>query len=228
MPALRFRLACCLALVAIADDGRMSPAGAECNAESPRLYVPFYTYAGTDAGEEQKAFDRYRSGVSKVVKDANAALARQDPILAYIENIRVDNQLPKANFPNNKAEDDFWIGSQSLIMLDGTLSAGAQNRFDIESWNYLGQLSGDLGSPSVTLHLDSELSGFARAKDAHLLIAYYALAMDARRIGCPASSVIALLVKASDKVKDLQSKQYNDPVVAEIDRAINQALDKLK
>lgn len=216
-------LAACLAAAAVGS-------AREAEAQDPlrhKVTVSLFQYAGADEGEAKNHFSRFkgilRDKMTILVEELTAGTTRFD-YLNLLSLAPPGNGALPDNLTNEAAARNYWTQSRSLLLLRGSIVPETGGTYFAQSRLYFGGLSGTLPAPSLSIRLPIDGEQFSNTNDAHSLALYYALAMDAARLEEPPASVLALLSKAEDKIRDLTRRHALTPEVLELQKAVERAV----
>jgi hypothetical protein len=194
-------------------------------AASARQTIVLFDYSGAEQGEARNQYSLFKGALRDKITVWFDELADLRPAAPFLGDLGLhprSGPLPDTLAGPSDLEE-YWRRNQALELLRGGVVPGNGN-FSVRSRIYLGELSGELGSTSVSVSLPISGNEFANANDSHSLVTYYALAMEAKRLQCAPGVVVGLLGKAREKAADLERRNMGDPEIQRIGRAIEAEL----
>ena len=185
----------------------------------PRITIPLFRYAGTDVGEASNHFTRFQSIIQRKLTtlsgEAQYSYAHEQSSpqartqqLGYLGKLSLSfpREGPQPdNLRTLLQREDFWKNQNALLLFRGELWTDKTKPY-VLSDIYLGDLRGSFPAQEVRVKLSIQPESVPKTLDSHSLIIYYALAMDARRLGCDPAIVNALLAKARSILSDLRNR----------------------
>jgi hypothetical protein len=206
-----------------------SPASA-CDPQAasggPRRTIVLFDYSGAEQGEAKNQYSLFKGALRDKMTvwfEELSDLRRGAP---FLDDLRLHPQggisLPDSLAGPGDVEE-YWRRNQALEILRGGILP-SDGGFSVQTRIYLGDLSGRLGSTSVSVRLPIASSEFGNASDSHSLVTYYALAMEAKRLKCHSGVVVGLLSKASEIAADLVRRNMGDPEIDRMRHAIDTEL----
>lgn len=210
--------------------GLLLPAALACDLQAagggPRRTIVLFDYSGAEQGEAKNQYSLFKGALRDKMTVWLEELADLRSGAPFLDDIRLHPQ-GSASLPDTLAGprdvEEYWRRNRALELLRGGVLPG-DGSFSVQSRIYLGDLRGGLGSPSVAVSLPIAGSEFANASDSHSLVTYYALAMEAKRLGCPSGVVVGLLGRAREKAADLVRRNMGGPEIERIGRVIDAEL----
>jgi hypothetical protein len=192
-----------------------------------RLQVSLFRYAGSEEGEPKTYFSRFKGILRDKLTVLVEELTNSSPGFAYLKSLTLEpggNEGFGDNLNSEAAVQRYWLGSRSLILLRGSIVPERDSSYSAQTRIFFGELRGALPNASLPVKLPIDGEQFANTNDSHSLAIYYALAMDAARLGDDPAHVITLLSRAQDKIRDLSRRQDLSPAVMEIQKAVEKAI----
>ena len=173
-----------------------------------RLTICIFKYAGTDSTIGNNNFAIFRKIYEEKISLLKDELSIFSDDLSYLSELRMFPPLAsKALEDAFSMESDlkeYWKSSDALQLLRGSVFQKEATTY-VRSQIYLGISSDSLNISSVVVRLPVIDEEFPNTSDTHSIVTYYALAMDAERLG-KVSTVVRLLSKALEKLRDLERR----------------------
>ena len=187
---------------------------------SARNVIFVARYSGVEGDEPKRQLNNFLTFLGDRIEIWRGSLHSLYANAPFLEKLNVipDRDVTKSEeiFTSNNAFDAWTATPNRLQVLYGTVT-NPEGRYMITSRVHLGTLEGGAFPSSVVLTLPADQAKIGIANDAHSLVTYYALALEARRIKCPSFIVRGLLEQASEVGDDLKRRISNDP---ELNRVI--------
>jgi hypothetical protein len=175
-------------------------------------------YSGAQTGEPINQLSNFLFFLGdrvEVWRGALASLIATAPFIGHLSMLQEKDLTKLGVLTADEAYQAWKSGKDRLQILYGMV-AQINGRYFITSRVHLGDLEGKGTPTSVVISLPMEDAAIGATNDAHSFITYYSLALEARRIGCPAAVSIELLARARDSAIDLQQRIPNDQEVKRI------------
>lgn len=191
-----------------------------------RLKVSLFRYAGAEDDQSRTHFSRFKAILRDKITVLVEELEGSSPGFSYLENLSLQpggNDGIPDTLSSEAAVQTYWAGSRSLLLLRGSMVPETKG-YSAQTRLFFGDLQGALPHPSLSLNLPLDQEQFANTTDSHSLAIYYALAMDAARLGDQPAHVITLLSRAQDKLRDLAKRGPLSPAALEIQQAVTKAI----
>jgi hypothetical protein len=225
--ASRFFILVLLLVVAAPQTGSGDGPSGEIDPLGRRLKVSLFRYAGSEEGEPRLHFSRFRGILRDKITVLVEELTGASSKFGYLKDLTLEppgnDGLPD-KLGSEAAVQKYWAGSRSLILLRGSIVPEKDKSYSAQTRIFLGDLRGSMPHPSLAVRLPINEEQFANTSDSHSLTIYYALAMDAARLGNEPAHVMTLLSRAQDKIRDLSRRGSLPPAVIEVQRAVERAI----
>lgn len=196
---------CAVAQVCPSADAKMSQ----------RVLIPLFQYQPTADTTSRSQFELFRS----VLTTKLSTLADEAKGAALAAGMR-SSGFPTGlglYLPNNKPLEDtlddstqrklYWEKSNALELLRGRVWLGSQGRpHTVQSDIYIGDLRGAFPRPEVTVQLAVEPDEASTTNDSHSVVTYFALGMEAKRLGCDQAISRAFLARARSILADIRRR----------------------
>lgn len=205
--------------------GLLSLPASACDSQAAagaRQTIVLFDYSGAEQGEAQNQYSRFKGVLRDKTIVWGDELADLSEAAPFLGDLGLGGPFPDTlTRPSDVKE--YWRRNQALELLRGSVFP-VDDSFSVTSRIYLGELSGGLGSTSVSVSLPISPDEFGNANDSHSLVTYYALAMEAKRLQCAPGVVVGLLGKAREKAADLDRRNMGDPEIQRIRQAVEAEL----
>lgn len=181
---------------------------------SPRLDIPLFRYQPADDSAARAQFDLFRSLLSR--KLSTLADEAQGSVVQFGTrasdfpgNLRL--YLPQGQpivdtLDNATQRRTYWEQSNSLELLRGRVWLEPQGPHNIQSDIYIGDLRGAFPHPEITVKLSITPDEASTTIDSHSAVTYFALGMEARRLGCDQAVARAFLARAKSILRDIRDR----------------------
>jgi hypothetical protein len=201
----------------------------------PRLIVPLFQYLPTDPASTSQ-FELFRSvlstKLSALADEASAALSPSGAPQAEFPG-RLELYLRKGRPLEDTLEDPaqrrlYWDKSNSLELLRGRVWLGTSGKpHVVQSDIYIGDLRGAFPRSDVVVKLAIDPDEVSTTNDSHSVVTYFALAMEARRLGCDQAISRNLLARAKSILQDIRRRAGALPGdLAVLEKVIEEDLGK--
>jgi len=183
------------------------PAGAKLE---PRVLIPLFRYEPVTDNAAASHFRLFSSvlntKVAALAGEASSGAARA----AFASGLRIythANQPLDDTLQDAAQRKDYWDKSNSLGLLRGRIWPGAAGKpQSVQSDFYIGELRGAFPRPELTVQLPLDENQVSTTNDSHSVVTYYALAMEARRLGCDQAISRGLLARAASILRDIRRR----------------------
>lgn len=201
-----------------------------------RVIIPLFQYQPTADTTSKSQFELFRSVLSTKL----SALADEAKGAASASGTR-PSDFPSGlglYVPKNQPLDDtlgdsaqrklYWEKSNALELLRGRIWLGSQGTpHTVQSDIYIGDLRGAFPRPEVTVRLAVEPDEASTTNDSHSVVTYFALGMEARRLGCDQAITRAFLARARSILLDIRRRPGGvSGDLAVLEKVIEQELRK--
>jgi hypothetical protein len=202
------------------------------NVANARSVVFIARYSGAQTGEPTNQLSNFILFLSDRVEVWRESLASVIPKAPFIGHLTVsaseDKDLTRIGVLTADQAYQAWKAFKDrLQILYGTVGQ-VNGRYVITSRVHLGDLEDKSGPSSVVISLPMDEATIGATNDAHSLVTYYSLALEARRIACPAAVIIDLLVRARESAIDIQRRIPNDHEVKRVASEVELLMKQLR
>jgi hypothetical protein len=199
------------------------------NIAHARSVVFIARYSGAQTGEpinQLSNFVLFLSDRVEVWRETLASIASKAPFIRSL-TVSQDRNLTRLEVLTADEAYKAWKSVEDrLQVLYGTV-AQMNGRYIITTRVHLGDLEAKGTPTSVVISLPMEDATIGATNDAHSLVTYYSLALEARRIACPAAISIDLLARARESAIDLQRRIPNDQEIKRIASEVDSLMKDL-
>lgn len=205
------------------------------SAKQPRLTIALFRYAPTESPDARSQFELFRSVVSTKLR-ALADEAQDAPLPCTSEISRFPEHLNLYPYTGGSLVDNlqnpsdriaYWRSTRSLELLRGRVWLGQPGGTFVQSDIFIGNLRGRFPRDEVTVKLAVTPAEVANTNDSHSAVTYFALAMEAKRLGCDPAIAFRFLSRASSVLTDLERRAGSLPGdLAALKGVIDQELAK--
>jgi hypothetical protein len=201
----------------------------------PRLIIPLFRYEPTSDSTARSQFELFRSVVGTKLSTL-AEEAKGAAIHSGVQTTNFPDGLTlylRAGQPLDDTLQDltkrrqYWEQSDSLQLLRGRVWLGVPGKPFVQSDIYIGELRGAFPRPEVVVRLAVDPDEVATTNDSHSVVTYFALAMEARRLGCDQAIARSFLARASSILRDIQRREKKlSGDLAALDAVVDQELKR--
>jgi hypothetical protein len=185
------------------------PVYAECAAApDTRAVVRVAHYAGGKTGESANQLSYFLGalrGNYDMLKEELKPYTATAPFLVDFSLSLDDAEVMSGQPITIDNATDIWKRlPQTLTIFYGVIN-GTQGQFTVQSSIYIG----DLEPPIFRMALPLQGLEYGLATDNHSMLIYYALALQAKKLGCPRDVVAHLFSRTSEIASTLLNRQLN-------------------
>lgn len=190
---------------------------------APKIEVALFKYKGASGSISGEKFEMFQG----IIKDKIHSYRRDimqwnSDSLSHLKGFRVTLH-EKDTFTTNSGINDWMTNQAILCLLRGTIVSDDNKTYQVKSDIHLGELKGFLSDDIVSISLPVSIAEHENTQDSHSLVIFYALAMDAKRMGYD-ESYMRLLEKAKDILANIKiNKDKLEGSLAALEDAIKQA-----
>jgi hypothetical protein len=206
-----------------------------CNNEidplGARLEISVFRFAGSLDGDGRNQFSRFKRLISDIVRQIPERIALNNLLIQreiiYMHDLKIMPPGEKSYEDKLSTEDDamsFWNASHSLMLMRGEIER-TDNVYFANSRLFIGENRGLYPEKYINFRSPLDIESVPLATIWHSLVTYYALAMDAQRLGCQPQLVNAILSRALDRLNDLKVKIGDTPNLSTLELAIAQFIE---
>ncbi len=173
---------------------------------APKNEVVVYDYFGVGSGESQEKFDMFRGILNTKITRMKTQLPAALGGLEHISKLHPD--FKNKTTAMNTDDIHLWLQNRgtALVLLTGTVATEDGQNYLVISHIHLGELQQYLPYDPIVIPLPISVTEFGNIQDSHSLVIFYALAMDARRLGAESHLVAKLLAMAKEKLADVDAR----------------------
>ena len=186
--------------------------------EPPRLVTYVHSYAG-----EEEQFEKFSNLTEFQLGTLGEQLDEKAPEqgLAGLKIVAVSQDAPTSSQELEAA----WNSPQTLQIWRGNVEVENEQVF-VVTYAYLGGVLGKLQNSSVDLEQELSRRQNRNAKNSHMAVTAYALAMDMKNNGKPANVVLTVLNEAQERAGELDEevpghKALQEAIAASIEELRN-------
>lgn len=200
----------------------------------PRLIIPLFRYEPAADSVARSQFDLFRSVIgtklSTLAEEAKAgglhSNAQTSSFPGGLTLYLRSGQPLDDTLQDSTQRRQYWKQSNSLELLRGRVWLGAPgNPHFVQSDIYIGELRGAFPRPEVTVKLAVDPDEVSTTNDTHSVVTYFALAMEAKRLGCDPAVSRRFLARAASILRDIQRRAGTlSRDLAELETAVLQEL----
>lgn len=180
--------------------------GEQASSAAAKQEVVIYQYDGVAAGVTSEKFGMFRG----ILQRKLLQLGREIPAeFQHLEQLK--KPYPKYYDRRSTMSPDgiqLWLKNQAsvLCLLTGTIVSEDDENYLVLSNFYLGELKAHLPYDPLSIPLSIKLTEFSNIQDSHSLVIFYALAMEAKRLGLDKSLVAHFLAMAKNTLADIEGR----------------------
>ena len=185
--------------------------------------VVIYDYQGVAEGITKRKFGMFQGILNAKIERLKRELPTEIDDVQHIADLSPTFQHKTTSMSTSGIH--LWLKNRAtaLCLLTGTIASEDEKNYLVVSQVYLGELQEYLPFDPIIIPLPIKVSEFSNIQDSHSLVIFYALAMDAKRLGLDSHLIARFLAMAKEKLANIDAR--SDQLTADL-QVLRKAIEK--